>query len=224
MKSIEYIVKLGGSLLYDLEKYRVLLERFVTFNGHCAFYIGSGGLGEYMKSWLKDNKEVCISKENGFLLGASIHRINALVTCSINSSYSLCYSIDSCSSYLEEGKRPILDTESFGNIISIKENPKTDCQAAIICKYLKVPKMIIVTDVNGIYSSNPKSNLKAKKIEYIHAKDLGKLDTSCVDKGLDKILSDGSIECLVAGIDDVIELRKVDYENIKKISTVIDWR
>lgn len=224
MQSIDCIVKIGGSLLYDLKKYKLLLERFEDFDGNCAFYIGSGGIGEYLKSWLKNKDEVCISKENGFLLGASIHRINALVTCSVNDHYSLCYSQDACSEYLEQGKRPILDTESFRDIIDINGSPKTDCQAAVICKSLDVSKLIIVTDVNGIYTLDPKSNSETKKITCIHASELDKLDTLCVDKGLDKILLDGKIECLVVGIEDVVKLRTVDYETIKKESTVIEWR
>lgn len=224
MNQIEYLIKLGGSLLNNLPLYGMLLDKFATSPDNCVFYVGSGVVGEQIKQWLSGERRVCISKENGFLMTASIHRINALVTSSINKNFVLCQNENDLQLALEEHKKPILDTEAFKSVLNDNSNLKTDYQSAVLCNYFGIKKMVIVTDVSGIYNSNPKTNENASKISYLHACDLEKLKSSCVDLGVAEKLIEGEIECIVIGVEEILKLNITNYSSIKETGTIIDWR
>lgn len=224
MSQIEYFIKLGGSLLNNLPSYSMLLDKLTMSSDKCVFYLGSGVVGEQIKQWLSGEKSVCISKENGFLMTASIHRINALVTSSINKNFVLCQTEDELQMALEENKKPILDTEGFKSVLPDNSNLKTDYQSAVLCNYFGIKKMVIVTDVNGIYNFNPKTNENANKISYLHACDLEKLNSSCVDFGVAKKLIEGEIECIVIGMEEILKLNITNYSSMKEKGTIIDWR
>lgn len=70
---LDYIMKLGGSILTDLDKTRILLSKIQNSpNKNVAYTVGSGYLGEVYKKWikvnnssdLKDNDMLNISRRN----------------------------------------------------------------------------------------------------------------------------------------------------------------
>ncbi|MBT0160484.1 hypothetical protein G4O51_10935 [Candidatus Bathyarchaeota archaeon A05DMB-2] len=87
----------------------------------------------------------------------------------------------------------------------LKEDPlenswdvTSDSIAAYIAKRLGAAKIILVTDVDGIFTEDPKKNASAKLIPAISAQTLLKLGRrTSVDKFLPKLLLEVSLDCYV---------------------------
>jgi aspartokinase-like uncharacterized kinase len=74
----------------------------------------------------------------------------------------------------------------------------SDSIAAYIAHITGTKKMLILTDVDGVYTSDPKSSRKAKLIPKISAEELAEKDVSTsVDKTFPNLISQYGLECLV---------------------------
>lgn len=223
MSEIDYIVKIGGSVLYSVSKTKKILDKLAEMGESVAFYVGSGAIGEEVKKIVNlEDENVVFTKENGFLLTSSIHKINALILCSLNASFFLCYDKEECLSGIRNNCKPILDTEGFSMVFANAESLQTDYQAALLCKYFNVKKLVIMTDVNGIFPVDPKSNIGIERIKKISTKQLKDLGKTSVDLGVTKIIEECNMECVVVGCDEIIALEECSYEMLKATGTVIE--
>ena len=223
MSEIDYIVKIGGSVLYSISKTKKLLDKLAEIGESVAFYVGSGAIGEEVKRIVNlEDKNIVFTKENGFLLTSSIHKINALILCSLNDSFFLCYGKEECLAGISNNCKPILDTEGFSVVLADAESLQTDYQAALLCKYFDVKKLVIVTDVNGIFPTDPKINIGVERIKNISTKELMELGKTSVDLGVTKIIDECNMECIVVGCDEIISLEECSYEILKTIGTAIE--
>ena len=222
MNEIDYIVKIGGSVLYSISKTKKVLDKLAKTKERIAIYVGSGAIGEAVKRLVNsDGENVVFSKENGFLVTSSIHKINALILCSLSDSVILCYNKEECISGIRNNYKPILDSEGFAKVLANEELLQTDFQAALLCKHFDVKKMVIVTDVNGVFPVDPKSNANVERIKNISTKELMCLGRTSVDSGVAKIIDECSMECIVVGCDEIIATEEWNYDNFKDIGTVI---
>ena len=74
----------------------------------------------------------------------------------------------------------------------------SDSIAAYIAGQLRANRVILITDVNGIYTCDPKKFSEAKFISKLSAKELLKMDKrTSVDRFLPKLLLKIQIECFV---------------------------
>ena len=80
----------------------------------------------------------------------------------------------------------------------------TDVKSAIICKHLKCRKLLILTDVNGIYTEDPKKSYTASKLQKINAKNLISMGRTSVDLGLAEKVIEFGIMVFVLGIDSIL--------------------
>jgi hypothetical protein len=77
-------------------------------------------------------------------------------------------------------------------------NATSDSIAVHIANQANIKKVILVTDVDGIFTHNPKKHLNAQLICEISAKQLEAMKRrTSVDKFLPKLLSKMQIECFV---------------------------
>lgn len=225
MSELDYIVKLGGSVLYSISKTKKVLDKLAEIKERIAIYVGSGAIGEAVKRMVNSEGEnIVFSKENGFLITSSIHKINALVLCSLSNSFILCYNKEECISGIQNNYKPILDSEGFAQVLANEELLQTDFQAALLCKHFDVKKMVIITDVNGVFTMDPKCNAGAEQIKIISTQELMDLGRTSVDLGVAKIIDECSMECIVVGCDEIIATEEWSYDNFKAIGTVIYGR
>ena len=72
----------------------------------------------------------------------------------------------------------------------------SDSIAAYIAKKLDTEKLLLLKDVNGIFTDNPKTNAHAKLFEHITIKKLSDMkNNTCVDPYLPTLLSTLKIDC-----------------------------
>ena len=76
----------------------------------------------------------------------------------------------------------------------------SDSISAYIASLLGARKLVLVKDVEGLYSSDPRIDRKATMIELIDASELERLSTStCIDRTFPKLLIDYGLECMIIG-------------------------
>lgn len=97
----------------------------------------------------------------------------------------------------------------------------SDSIAAHIAQRFKAKKLILVKDVDGIFSSDPKKNPKAKLIKKISAKELIFLNKkTCVDRHLPKILVKNKFKCYIVNgkypkrIESILKEKETIYTEI----------
>ena len=98
-------------------------------------------------------------------------------------------------------------------------NVTSDTIAAYIASLLLAEKLVLVTDVDGIFSENPKKTLDAKLVEELSATELLSWNRrTSVDKTLHKILLQTELDCFVVNGNYPERIKKI-LENKKAICT-----
>lgn len=220
---LDYIMKLGGSLLTDLEKTKKLLARIEKSSNHkVAYTVGSGYLGEVYKKWIKQENKLKLPHDNSIKVWSDIQSINANILTSLNDNFVVCNSQEEMEHAINEGRRPILDATGFHEHFIELQYQTTDVRTAQLCYILNCKNLVIVTDVDGIYESDPKENWQAKKIRQIKASDLIEMGRTSVDQGLAEMLIKYGINAYVIGIDGLTKEREISSETIMDSGTIIE--
>jgi aspartokinase-like uncharacterized kinase len=74
-----------------------------------------------------------------------------------------------------------------------------DSIAAYVAKQVNAEKLILVTDVDGVFTSDPKKDLDSKLIEKLTISQLSTFnDRTSVDSNLHKMLSNARLKCYIA--------------------------
>ncbi|ASJ16966.1 uridylate kinase [Thermococcus chitonophagus] len=94
----------------------------------------------------------------------------------------------------------------------------TDAVSALLAEFLKADLLVVVTNVDGVYTDDPKKNPNAKKISVMKAEDLLKLVSRGVEKAgastvIDqlaaKVIVRGGIKTYVIGKEDATRMFEV---------------
>ena len=97
----------------------------------------------------------------------------------------------------------------------------SDTITAYIAQLLNAEKLILVTDVDGIFSEDPKKSLNTKLIEELPAEELlGWNMRTSVDKMLPKILLQANLDCYVVNGKHPERIKRI-LENKKTVCTKI---
>ncbi len=102
---------------------------------------------------------------------------------------------------LDSGKVPIFLPASYlfsDNVLGNTWDVTSDSITLYLAGKLHLSKTILVTDVDGIYSCDPKKFSEAKLIKKLSASNLEKMgERTSVDRYLPKLLLKSHIECFV---------------------------
>ena len=221
---VDYLMKLGGSVLYDLNKTRILMERIEkSSNKNVVYTVGSGCLGDFYKRWVREGSGVIVPYENSIKIWSDLQSANANIIASLNSNFIVCDNVEEVDLVLKEGKRPILDARGFHEEFRELKYQTTDVRAAFLCNKLGCKKLIIVTDVDGIYSGDPKKDSNSKKLKVIQAKELIKMGRTSVDRGLAEMLIKYGITGYVVGINSLVKSKDLSQKETLEEGTLIEY-
>lgn len=205
--SIDHIIKLGGSLLYDFQKTKTLLDAIYHDNKcNIAITVGSGLLGEMYKEFIS-HLDASIPFNDSLRDFSNIQSMNASVLTALNSNYVVCVNKQEVKEILDKGQIPILDARGFMDVFKNDIHQKSDVRAAHLCKHLGCKKLIIITNVNGIYDRDPNKDTAAKIIRKITPMELKRMGRTAVDEGLAERLEDFDLICYVLGVDLLINCK-----------------
>ena len=219
------VVKVGGSLATYPEKLKTLCAKLSDLSKNHNLIIMPGG-GEF--------SDVARSLDEKFSLSCQVsHRMAilgmdqyGLLLSDLTPQSVTVSKLLETKHVLKLGRLPIfLPSDLF-----FKEDPlenswdvTSDSIACYIAARLKVPKLLLITDVDGVYTSNPKTTTEAKLIKSLSVNELLAINKrTSVDRVLPKLLLNTPIDCFVVNglfperIETVLEGRETIYTIIKK--------
>jgi aspartokinase-like uncharacterized kinase len=197
---MDAVIKIGGSLAEDPERLRALCTKLSDFAKKYAIIVVPGG-GRFA--------DVVRDFDQRFILSSGIsHRMAILGMDQFG--LLLSQSIpDSCATYLLSDAKQLSEIRVvpifLPSRLMFKEDPlenswdvTSDSIAAYVAGRLHVVKVLLVTDVDGIFTEDPKKHVDAALIERLSAEELLKLNKrTSVDRYLPKLLLESQIDCYV---------------------------
>ena len=195
---MEAVLKVGGSLAENVGTVKALCQQLGALAKTHRIVVVPGG-GEFADTVRRFDKKYGLSN-------SVAHKMAILAM----DMYGLFLSDISVNSYVfddlnqinhEKGKLPILLPSKLMFQDDTLENSwdvTSDSIAAYIAGLLDAKKLVLVTDVDGIFSDNPKHNLEAKLVKEISAQELLGWNTrTSVDKMLPKIVLENRLDSYV---------------------------
>ena len=221
---LDYIIKLGGSLLYDFPKTKKMLQKLIECRaGNFAVTIGSGILGEIYKDYIdklgEDKKNIIF--ENSVRDFSSLQSINASILSALNSNYITCTTEEEVQAVLLLGGVPILDSRGFMDVFKDDIYQKGDVRAANLCNYFNCNNLIVITNVDGIYDKDPNKNNDSHIIKKISVDELKVMGRTSVDEGLAERIEEYNLTCYVFGVDGLLKCDNKINHAINETGTII---
>lgn len=220
--SHNYYIKIGGSLMSDLFRLDEFLTKLISiFGSSLIINVGSGYIGEAYKRLVTETYKVNMPYIQSVQNWAMIQLINANIISAMNPNYIIASSEENIEKILKNGKNVIIDPVFYSNELSIQGLNTSDLKAAYLCNKLKCDSLIIFTDVDGVYTSNPKLDATARKISVMTPEQLGLLESSCLDNGIEKLLSSYHLTCHVLGIEEFLDDCVAGIDDVYSCGTAV---
>ncbi len=197
---MDAVIKIGGRLAEDPERLRALCTKLSEFAKKYEIVVVPGG-GRFA--------DVVRDFDQRFNLSSGIsHRMAilgmdqfGLLLAQIIPNSCATYLLSDAKQLSEIGVVPIF----LPSRLMFREDPlenswnvTSDSIAAYVARRLHVAKVLLVTDVDGIFTKDPKKHADATLIERLSAEELLKLNQRTgVDRYLPKLLLESQIDCYV---------------------------
>jgi aspartokinase-like uncharacterized kinase len=197
---VDAVIKVGGSLAEDPERLIDLCAKLSEFAKNYALVVVPGG-GRFADA-IRDS-------DDRFKLSSVIsHRMAILGMDQFGLLLSQ-ITPNSCATYLLNDAKQLSEIEVvpifLPSRLMFKEDPlknswdvTSDSIAAYVASRLQAAKVLLVTDVDGIFTKDPKNYEDAALIEQVSAEELVKLNRrTSVDSFLPKLLLEAPVDCYV---------------------------
>jgi len=194
------LVKVGGSLALQSEKLRILCKKLNDASKTIKFVVVPGG-GEFADTVRAVDQRFNLSYGVAHRMAILAMDQYGLLLFDLMDNSIPITNIEEVKNVLDSGRLPIFLPSSF----MLNENPlenswdvTSDAIAVYLASRLHINKVLLVTDVAGIYTSNPKKNPDARLIEKLSTKALLEIgERTSVDKLAPLLVSKYEINCFV---------------------------
>ena len=168
------VIKIGGHLISTkdgintelFKKYSRLLSE--TYDGG-RWCIVVGG-GEEARKYVRAARDLGINESICDLIAVKVTRINALLLASILGEKAV--------QRIPESLEELIQYSSKGRIVvmgGLQPGQSTIAVSALAAEAINADKLIVATDVDGIYTDDPKLNPKARLLEEVTLSQLMKI-------------------------------------------------
>ena len=197
---MDAVVKVGGSLAEDPELLINLCTRLSGLAKSYELVVVPGG-GRFA--------DVVRDSDKRFNLSSEISHRMAILGMDQFGLLLAQITPNSCATFLLDDAKQLSATEVvpvfLPSRLMFKEDPlenswdvTSDSIAAYVASRLQAAKLVLVTDVDGIFTEDPKKQEDATLIEQVSAEELLKLNTrTSVDRFLPKLLLEAPVDCYV---------------------------
>ncbi len=193
------IVKVGGSLAVYPEKLRILCSKLGQFSKKHPLILVPGG-GKFADTVRNLDKKYSLSPDVAHRMAVlGIDQYGLLLSNITPNSYVT----DDFETFTKKSafcKLPIFLPSSF----ILKENPlenswdvTSDSIALYVTQRLKIDRLVLVKDVDGIYTTDPKKHPDAELLSRVTCQQLLSMRHTSVDKFLPKLLLEARVDCYV---------------------------
>ncbi len=194
------VVKVGGSLALCPMKLKRLCTKLSEASKEHKLILVPGG-GEFADVVRKVDKRFKLSAEASHRMAVLGMDQYGFLLSDLTKDACIVSQLANVQKILNMNKLPIfLPSNHMINNDPLENSwdVTSDSIAAYIASQLCIRKVILVTDVDGVYLCDPKKYLDAKLIEQISIKQLETMhERTCVDKFLLSLLSQSEIQCIV---------------------------
>ena len=196
---MEAVLKVGGSLADDPPSLTSLCQELSALAKAHRIAIVPGG-GEFADTIRKIDKTYSLSDVVAHKMAILAMDQYGFFLSDLTPKSYVSHSLKEISNPAK-GTLPIL----LPSKLMFREDPleqswdvTSDTIAAYIAQLLHAEKLVLVTDVDGIFSEDPKKTLDAKMVKELSAEELlGWNRRTSVDKALPKILLQANLDCYV---------------------------
>jgi aspartokinase-like uncharacterized kinase len=197
---MDAVIKIGGSLAENPERLRALCTKLSEFAKKYAIVVVPGG-GRFADVVRDFDQRFTLSSEVSHRMAIlGMDQFGLLLSQIIPNSCAT-YLLSDAKQLSEIGIVPIF----LPSRLMFQEDPlenswnvTSDSIAAYVASRLHVAKVLLVTDVDGIFTKDPKQHSDATLIEKLSAEELLKLNKrTSVDHYLPKLLLDMQVDCYV---------------------------
>jgi aspartokinase-like uncharacterized kinase len=197
---MDTVIKVGGSLAEDPERLRALCAKLGEFAKKYAIVVVPGG-GRFADVVRDFDKRFTLS-------GEIVHRMAVLGMDQFGLLLSQIIP-NSCATYLLSAARQLSEIGVvpvfLPSRLMFREDPlenswdvTSDSISAYVASRLHAAKVVLVTDVDGVFTEDPKRHADAVLIGRLSAEELLKLkQRTSVDRYLPKLLLESPIDCYV---------------------------
>ncbi|MDR2707807.1 MAG: hypothetical protein LBB87_03555 [Nitrososphaerota archaeon] len=216
------VVKIGGSLSKNPETLQVLCQKLSRLASKQRIVVIPGG-GKFADNVREADKQFSLTATTTHNMATLAMDQYGLLLADLTPNSQTEDNIET----VKKAKSGIVTVFLPSKFIRLEEKlPKTwdvtsDSIAAYIAKKIEVKKLLLIKDVDGIFTDDPKQNTQSKLFEHITTKELLKMKTTCVDKYLPQLLETLKINChIINGFyPDTIETALVNKQT--NIGTII---
>ena len=194
------VVKVGGSIAAYPEKLRALCVKLSEVSKRHRLIVvpGGGEFADVIRSLDERFSLSCGASHRMAILGMDQY---GLLLSDLMANSVLVSKLEELKCFLDSGRLPVF----LPSNLLLREDPlenswdvTSDSIAIYIADRLDIRKVVLVTDVDGIYIEDPKKNPDAKLIKQLSANELLAMNKrTSVDKALPKLLSKMPIDCFV---------------------------
>jgi hypothetical protein len=194
------VVKVGGSLASYPEKLRILCTKLTELSQEHKLIVIPGG-GEFADAVRKLDKRFSLSPAVSHRMAILGMDQYGLLLSDLLQGSCIVNKLEHLQETLDLGKLPVFLPSTF----LFTENPlenswdvTSDSIAVYVAAQLHATRTLLVTDVDGVYTCDPKKSSEAKLIRELSARDLLRMNKrTSVDKFLPKLLLQLQIKCFV---------------------------
>ena len=197
---MEAVIKIGGSLATNPRTLRLLCAKIGSIGKKHSLCIVPGG-SKFADVARDFDKRYKLTQETSHKIAIlSMDQYGIILKELIPNSFSFCQ-LDEYKKILKTKKIPVFLPSSY----MIRKNPlenswdvTSDSIAAHLADELNITNLILITDVDGLFTKDPKKSSEAKFVKKISTSALLRLNQeSCIDKFLGKILIKSKIKCFI---------------------------
>jgi len=190
-------MKIGGSLLKNPKAFTNLFSKFDELVHNHQIVILPGG-GEFADQVRKYHSIYKFSDTAAHYMAITTEDIIGILIKEYLPEGELTYKLEEVPDILKHNKIAIFLPSRY--LIGVEELPHSwdvtsDSIAIYLANKLHFKKVILVKDVDGLYTNDPKSELSSVFIKSAKASELKKIKGSCVDNALGDFIKKYKIIC-----------------------------
>lgn len=194
------VVKVGGSLALCPEKLRALCLKLSALSKKHLLIVVPGG-GEFADVVRDCDKRFNLSPEASHRMAILGMDQYGLLLADLTPNSLAVNTLEEAEKASALGKLPVFLPSKLllsENTLENSWDVTSDSIAAYIAHRLLAQKLLLITDVDGVYTSDPKKHTDAKLLEKLSAKDLlARNQRTCVDAFLPRLLLKWKLPCYV---------------------------
>jgi aspartokinase-like uncharacterized kinase len=197
---MDAVIKIGGSLGEDPERLRALCAKLSEFAKKYSIVVVPGG-GRFADVVRDFDKRFTLSSEISHRMAVlGMDQFGLLLSQIIPNSCAT-YLLNDAKQFSEIGVVPVF----LPSRLMFKEDPlenswnvTSDSISVYVASRLHAAKVLLITDVDGIFTEDPRKHATAKLIARLSAEEILKLkQRTSVDRYLPKLLLESPIDCYV---------------------------